>query len=169
MCKVCLNSSSTSESLQMLLSAKRRSMISTTQQTLIYVKVNIQLVPHDELPVEVCFDSTAAIVHDAWMCDIVEAAEQHELESHRDIYSIISCCWLAHQCRWRWECVEPEWQWCWWGGGRIRWSRHFYAILGAFCNARTSELCVQHMNSTAMSKRHYAGMQNVQNSVLKSF
>lgn len=65
-------------------SAKRRSMISPTLQKLIYVKVNMKLVAHDALPVELSFDITKSVVNDDWVSDIVEAAEQHELELSKE-------------------------------------------------------------------------------------
>jgi hypothetical protein len=59
---------------------KRKAMMSNTLQKLVYVKMNMHMLPHDELPGQLCLDLSSAPVNHEWVSDIVEAAEEHELE-----------------------------------------------------------------------------------------
>jgi hypothetical protein len=42
--------------------------------------MNMHMLPHDELPGQLCLDLSSAPVNHEWVSDIVEAAEEHELE-----------------------------------------------------------------------------------------
>jgi hypothetical protein len=59
---------------------KRKAMMSNTLQKLVYVEMNMHQLPHDELPGQLCLDLLSAPVNHEWVSNIVEAAEEHELE-----------------------------------------------------------------------------------------
>jgi hypothetical protein len=59
---------------------KRKAMMSNTLQKLVYVKMNMHILPHDALPGQLCLDLSSAPVNHEWVSDISEAAEEHELE-----------------------------------------------------------------------------------------
>jgi hypothetical protein len=65
---------------RVVFAVKRKAMMFNTLQKLVYVKMNMHMLPHDELPGQLCLDLLSAPVNHEWVSDIVEAAEEHELE-----------------------------------------------------------------------------------------
>jgi hypothetical protein len=59
---------------------KRESMMPNPLHKLVYVKMIMRMLNHDELPGHLCFDLSSAPVTHKWVSSIVEAAEEHELE-----------------------------------------------------------------------------------------
>jgi hypothetical protein len=51
-------------------------MMSTTLQKLVYVRMNMHMLPHDELPGQLCYDLLYAPMNHKWVSDIAEAAQE---------------------------------------------------------------------------------------------